>query len=560
MSGRAVTVAARFNVGVLTLFTAIVWTNTIVWAAPPAVSALFPAGARPGTTVAIQPVGVAKVEGLAVWSDRPELQWQPSADQQAFQLTVPVDAPTGVAWVRLYNAEGASTLRPLLISPEVDLLESEPNNRLPEALAVPSLPHVCHGILQKAGDVDCYRVTLTQGQTFVATLDAHTRLGSPLDGLLQIVGPHGFVVAQNDDSARGNDPLVEFRATQDGDYVVRVFAFPAAPDSSIRYSGGNDYVYRLLMTSGPLLRTTNPAVVAAGRTASLHPLGWNLPDNPPPFEAMFGPAAGWKPVFWSGGPSVATVLVTETPVVARPLGLADPFTLPIPSSSDGVISQKGAVERWSFTAEAGQDVTIRAAARSLGSPLDVVIKVTDAAGSVLTEVDDQERLGWDIEFPFKVPAVGTFGLTVSDRFGTGSEWHRYAVQIEPTRPDVVVTTSAEQLTINPGEPGKWPVAVERRSGFAEPLRIEAVGLPEGVTAEAVVSAADGATSKAVELVITSARTAGWSGPVQLVGRSESGLTRTVLHTLSNRSHETSHLWLTVVAPPAAAPAAAATTP
>ena len=74
-------------------------------------------------------------------------------------------------------------------------------------------------------------MTLKRGQTLVAALKGH-RLGSPMDAVLQVVSPAGFVLSQNDDGA-GLDPRLVFEATEAGRYVVRGFAFPSEPNSTI---------------------------------------------------------------------------------------------------------------------------------------------------------------------------------------------------------------------------------------------------------------------------------------------------------------------------------------
>ena len=103
--------------------------------------------------------------------------------------------------------------------------------------ASPSASTTVNGRLAKAGDVDGFAVSLTRGQTLVASLEAERPLGSPMDAVLQVVSPEGLVLAQNDDDV-GRDPRIVFEAPSTGTYIVRLFAFPAKPDSSIRFAGG----------------------------------------------------------------------------------------------------------------------------------------------------------------------------------------------------------------------------------------------------------------------------------------------------------------------------------
>ena len=45
------------------------------------------------------------------------------------------------------------------------------------------------------------------------------------------------MLAQNNDY-HGLDPQVRLPVPEDGTYIVRMFAFPATPDSSIGFAGG----------------------------------------------------------------------------------------------------------------------------------------------------------------------------------------------------------------------------------------------------------------------------------------------------------------------------------
>jgi hypothetical protein len=73
----------------------------------------------------------------------------------------------------------------------------------------------------------------------------------------RVVDMRGNVLAQNLDSY-GLDPVVAWQAKSDAEVIVRVYGYPAAPDSTISYASGDDYTYRLTVTTGPL-RQCNPS-------------------------------------------------------------------------------------------------------------------------------------------------------------------------------------------------------------------------------------------------------------------------------------------------------------
>ena len=180
-----------------------------------------------------------------------------------------------MCFVRIYDAQGATTIRPFAVGSLPEATEQEPNDS-------PGKPHalktstVIYGKLNKAGDVDHFSIALKEGQTLVASAVANTTFNSPMDAVLQICDPRGFVLTHNDDE-RGLDPLIAYRAPGDGLYLVRIFAFPSAPNSTIGFAGAETYVYRLTLTSEAVVDHAFPLAVERGKPAELSFHGWNLP-------------------------------------------------------------------------------------------------------------------------------------------------------------------------------------------------------------------------------------------------------------------------------------------
>src|SRR5581483_10130568 len=106
--------------------------------------------------------------------------------------------------------------------------EKEPNDDYRHAQPLDK-SCVVNGRLEKTGDVDCFAIHLTRGQTLVASMEANRTLGSPMDAVLQVVSARGTVLEENNDYHE-LDPQLMFTAPADGTYVVRTFAFPAVPD------------------------------------------------------------------------------------------------------------------------------------------------------------------------------------------------------------------------------------------------------------------------------------------------------------------------------------------
>src|SRR4051812_27004785 len=217
-------------------------------AAPPTLTHLYPAGGKQGTTVTVTLGGTFDRWPVGAWVSGKGVEAKAAKQKGQLTLTIAADATPGPRWLRVYDGQGASPMRRFVVGVLPEVMEKEPNDDASKPQAITG-DAVVNGRLEKAGDVDCYSVKLKKGQTLVASVLANRELGSPMDGGLQVVSEKGFGLAQNNDHA-GLDPQVTYEAPEDGTYVVRLFAFPAVPDASVRFAGGERFIYRLTLTAG----------------------------------------------------------------------------------------------------------------------------------------------------------------------------------------------------------------------------------------------------------------------------------------------------------------------
>jgi hypothetical protein len=101
--------------------------------------------------------------------------------------------------------------------------------------------------------------------------------------------------------------------------------------------------------------------------------------------------------------------------------------------------------------------------------------------------------------------------------------------------------------IEAGKTLEIPVTVNRQNGFGEELKIEAVDLPAGVTAEVATSAAKGDTAKAAKLTLKAAEEAK-PGAFRIVARAADGselAVTTFSQTLGTINVQHPGLWLAV---------------
>lgn len=145
----------------------------------------------------------------------------PRAGDQALELevVVPVFEPgfemgtNRLTW-SVHSTNGLGTLAGVPVFPPDRLVEShEPNNGFREAQALKPGQTV-RGALEKAGEVDVYRIEGTAGQTLSAELLA-SRIGSTLDGILTWYDEQGTLLGSNDD-AQGSDPALTLKLAKSG--------------------------------------------------------------------------------------------------------------------------------------------------------------------------------------------------------------------------------------------------------------------------------------------------------------------------------------------------------
>ncbi len=482
-------------------------------------------------------------------AEKPDGKDKPKAASKEWTLTAAADTPPGIVWLRFHNAEGASDLRPVFVGTLPEIEETEPNNTGAQAQKVAALPVVVNGVLHKGGEVDTFAVSLEAGQTLTASLEAHRSLGSPMDAVLQVSTPDGFVLLQNDDD-RGNDPQITFTPPRPGAYLVRVFAFPSEPNSSINYSGAETYVYRLLLTTGPVVDHVSPLAVAVV-PAPLQPVGTNIAADAPPVTPL---VVDGEVVLPFKDPT--TLLAHRLPVVAHP-GVAEtpsgdpnvPQLLPTPVCVTGRIGQPGEVDTYRFAGKKGQSVRIAVDARRFDSPLDPLLRLIGPDGKVIKEQDDGGRKSYDLDFTQSLAADGEYRIEVTDRFRLGGPRSAYLLTVEPPAPDFGLTVEANHWVLESGKPLEIPVAIARRAGFKEEIVLEVQGLPADaeVTVAETKSAAMGDSSKSVKIKLESTRKTPLNVPLRIVGKS-GAVERQADGPIAGLSDRTSFLWLTVAPP------------
>lgn len=540
----------RVLIFILSLAVELFSTVTVV-ADGPDVRAVFPAGGQRGTTVQVEVAGKNEPWPVQAWSSAPSLTITPG-EKGKLAIAISADAAPGLYWIRLYDAAGSSLPQPFVVGTLAEIVETEPNNKLNEAPAAATSTIVLNGRLGDNGDVDLVSVPLAAGQVLVASLSGHETLGSPMDAVLHVVSPAGQQLAYNHDG-RGLDPELVYTAPAAGNYVLRVFGFPSQPNQTIGFSGGEQHLYRLTLTTASFVDYPWPLAATSDQPTRVTLVGWNIPEALAAVSVQ--PTGETTEIFNAQLANVASVRIEPhaTLIEAEPNGTEAPQSITLPTTVTGRIADRADTDTFSFEAKASQPLSFELESRTLGYPLDAVLTISDAAGKSLARIDDVG--GRDASTLFTAPADNAYRITVSDLNRHGSQRHVYRLRGVLATPTFEVTADANNYTVSPDKPAEITLAVDRRHGFAEEIAFSVQGLPDFVTAASVNSAAEGDSSKSVKLIL-SGKGAAFSGPIRIEARAvgSTQLSRPVTAAIANHTARLAELWLTAIATKPAEPA------
>lgn len=473
---------------------------TLAHAEPPQVNRLFPLGGSRGAAVEVQLFGKLPESGVQFWAHAPGLSWEPivaEGKKDFYRVSIDANAEPGVRFVRVFDAMGASKLLRFVIGTRPEINEAEPNDALKQAQAIEADLILVNGVLQASNDVDLFRVKVKAGAALVASVYAQRDLASPLDACLQIIDLRGNVLRQNLD-AFGLDPMTSWTAKEDAEVIVRVYGYPAAPDGTISFAGGEHYAYRLTLSS---TSSGDAAMADAGTTPAT-----DLPR-----------------------------FTEEATASAATQGAVTPTAVTPPVMITGRIEARGEVDAYVATFKKDEAWRLRVQSRTLGQELDPVLTISDASGKQLQRIDDVGQVA-DPSLVWKVPADGEYVIRVFDLHRRGGELFLYRLSLEPDKPELVMQTPNDLYKGKVGEPLELAVSLDRRGGFAEPVTLKVTGLPDTITCQPVTSEVTGDSAKSVKLKLE-AKDA-WSGPVQIESEPAA-------HRVRTENTELDQIWITI---------------
>jgi hypothetical protein len=183
----------------------------------------------------------------------------------------------------------------------------------------------------------------------------------------------------------------------------------------------------------------------------------------------------------------------------------------LPVIVNGRINQPGEWDVFQFSGKANDTIVAEVQARRLDSPLDSVIKLTDAVGKVIAFNDDHEDLASGINthqadsyLMATLPADGSYYVHVGDTARHGGDEYGYRLRISAPRPDFDLRVAPSSLSLRSKSSAELTIYAQRKDGFAGPITLALKDPPSGFSANPVVLSA---TQNVARINIKTDRTA-----------------------------------------------------
>lgn len=410
------------------------------------------------------------------------------------EISIDAEAAPGVRDLRLVTRNGLTNPVCFRVGLLPEVREQEPNHPdVPEA-AVVDLPVVLNGqILPR--DIDRFRIRAHKGQRLVFRAEARGLVPYQADSVpgwmqatLGLYDASGQEVAFADEYRFDPDPVLFYEVVQDGEYLLEV------RDAISR--GREDFVYRVTVGELPFITRMFPLGGREGELTNAEIEGWNLHWRRVPLDTRQR-VGGICETAWRHGDGITNTVqyaVDTLPEEVEAEPNDDPehaLLLDVPRIVNGRIGEAGDVDVFRFVGRGGDEIVAEVCARSLGSPLDSLLRLSDAKGHVIAWNDDDvcEGLGVrglgllthhaDSYLRVRLPRSGTYFVRLADVRGHGSEAHSYRLRVGPPRPDVTLYVTPSSISVPAGRAMLITLYAVRKDGFDGDIDITLDGAPEG---------------------------------------------------------------------------------
>jgi hypothetical protein len=471
----------------------------------------------PGSSTALALIGKDLAAPTVFWTSIPGAKSTlasgagQSAERAAYRLDVPVDTPVGLAGVRLATPGGVSNLRLVMIDDLPTTREQDNNHSIEDAHQI-ALATAIDGACQPEQS-DFFKFSALAGQRLSVEVVAR-RLGSPLDPVIRLLDRTGKELAYSDDEGGlSADCRFAHSFSADGAYLLEI--------RDIRYHGGANHFYRLRCGDFPLVTVPYPLGALAGSDTTVSAAGPAVGDRENwavtvPRDAGDGEINVPMNLAEGRGTAFARLVVGDGPEMVEfepndEIASASPVS--IPGDVNGRLQDDHDHDYYQFNVTAGQRLVFRGVTRSLGSPTDLFLRLLDAEGKQLAEVDDSGSEEGMINHLFETE--GSYALVVEDLHQRGGPQHAYRVEIREHHPDFSLRLEADRFNAPLGGVFAAKVIAER-SGCDGPITLALEGVGDDLRlADATI--AEGTNETVMRVTVPAVHAAGTMLTGRIVG-------------------------------------------
>lgn len=496
----------------------------------PTLSAVYPQGARPGTTTRVEVLGQHLDRVSAVHFAHPSLRARIIAVENTrleLDVAADADAPVRSHYLRAISPRGASNIALFRIGDQPHHTESEPNSTLDSAEKV-AVPVTINARLNADGDFDFFRFHAARGETLIFDLRS-ARNGSGLDASMVLVDRDNRRLEYDEDTFIW-DPFFSYTFREEGDYIIAVQPTHARNDPGFNY--------QLDIRRAPHVQTLHPISLRPGNETEVTLFGSGLGDpnaklrfDEPGMEGSILQARGSSAVakirvgpriregahtlhVISGGLSNPVPFqVDATPVYPG----SGPLRFPMSITGTAKYRQP---ERFTFRAEAGQTLTFETRAWRLGSPVDSTLRILDAKGKAIASNDDVAIPGVNFSKDSRVSHLfkeaGDYTLEVRNLWQVTGENFPYQLVAAEAKPAYELQLGTDQPYVYPGESTKIQVSAVRRDGHKGAIPLSIDGLPAGFTAKPAMIA-EGSNDAGIEVSVPADAKPGTHARIEVKG-------------------------------------------
>ena len=431
------------------------------------------------------------------------------AELVLIEVTIDPDAPPGNRELRLGTKTALTNPMVFQVGLLPEIRELEPNNRqaypdLPNLSKVPNLPkekpHDLPVLLNgqiMPGDVDRFRFSARKGQQLVIETQARSLIPYLADAVpgwfqatLALYDAGGNEVAFADDYRFNPDPVLFYQVPEGGEYELEI-------RDSI-YRGREDFVYRIAVSEQPFITQMFPLGGKAGVKTVASVAGWNLPETRLPLDTQPGGDSIRQTAYHEGkrlsnSISYAVDTLPECDETESNDTTKDAQQIDLPKIINGRIDRPGDVDVFRLKGRAGDEVVAEVYGRRLNSPLDSLLRLTDASGKVLEWNDDyvlkdnylyKDMMGLlthhaDSYLMAELPQDGTYYVHLADSQNHGGQAYGYRLRIAFPQGDFALRVTPSIVSVRTG--GIVPISVYalRKDGFDGEIKVALKDAPAG---------------------------------------------------------------------------------